>query len=346
MTLNKTTIQNQNGEIYYLLHKHPSKIQSFDLSFGKAYVIKFMKTIIFITLFITLYGSVHSQINPEDSTVNIISFWEKGDKLQYKVTFETVKLTGKDTTAHERSVSYYDVMVTKETKKSYTLKWLCTSCNIKTESQILRRLSKGCKDMKIVYETDEMGEFKKFLNMKEIKKQMEKSYKDVKKDLGSIAKMKEQIEQLEKIALTESAIEEKGLAFIHLFHSFHGRQFKLKELLQRDLKEPNSLGGEDFDSKFSLSLDSINFTEEFSILKMKQVVDEEQLRKETLNYLINMSKSMEIEPPTGEDVKNLTWLLEAKFIIYNDGWIKEVEQIKTAADDKTKRIETMKVELE
>lgn len=294
-----------------------------------------------------MYCSAHSQINPDDSTVQVVAFWEKGDKLQYKVTNETVKLKGKDTTTHERSVSYYDVSVTKETKKSYTLQWVCTSCNVKTESPILRRLSKGCKGMKIIYETDEMGEFKKFVNMKQIKKQMEKSYKEVKKDLESITKMKEQIEQLEKNALTESAIEDNALSFIHLFHSFHGRQFKLKELLQGDLKEPNLLGGEDFDAKFSLSLDSINFSEEFSIIKMEEVIDKEQFRNETLKYATKVVKSMGVETlPTIEDVKELTWLIEAKYIIYNDGWTQVAEQVKTVTGEKTKNIETMRVELE
>lgn len=306
-----------------------------------------MKVLVFTCFVILICYSSQAQINPEDSTVNVVSYWDKGDKLKYKVTFETVKLKGKDTTAHERSVSYYDVTVIKETKKSYTLQWICSGCEIKSESPILRRLSKGCKDTKIIYETDEMGEFKKFVNMKQIKKHMEKSYKDVKKELGSIEKMKEQIEQMEKIALTESVIEEKGLAFIHLFHSFHGRQYKLKELLEGEVKETNLLGGEDFDAKFTVSLDSINFNEEFSTIKMKEVIDEEQFRKEMLKYITNMAKSMNAESlPTNEDVKDLTWFIEAKHIIYNDGWTKEVEQVKTVTFDKTKSIETIKVELE
>lgn len=305
-----------------------------------------MKVFVFTCFVIlTCYASL-AQIKPEDSTVHIISYWNKGDELQYKVTYETVKLKGQDTTAHERSVSYYNVKVTKETKKSYTMQWLCKGCEIKSESPILRRLSKGCKDMKIVYETDEMGEFKKLVNMKQIKKQMEKSYKDVKKELGSIEKMKMQIEQMEKIALTESAVEENALAPIELFHSLHGRQFKLKELLQGEIKESNQFGGEDFDTKFSLILDSINVPEDFSIVKLKQIVNEEQLRKETLNYLINLAKSMNAEEPTNDHVKDLKRFTDFTFVLFGDGWVREVSQTITVTNGDTSQFITTKIELE
>lgn len=53
-------------------------------------------TICFLTTF-TTFGQIHL----EDSTVQVIGFWDKNEKQNYAVSLEKIKIKGADTTSRE-----------------------------------------------------------------------------------------------------------------------------------------------------------------------------------------------------------------------------------------------------
>lgn len=60
-----------------------------------------MKNSILTLVFLLAGLNIYGQINMEDSTAQVVSYWEKGEKQNYTATFDMYKVEGKDTISKE-----------------------------------------------------------------------------------------------------------------------------------------------------------------------------------------------------------------------------------------------------
>jgi len=264
---------------------------------------------------------LYAQINMADSTVQVISYWDKGEKQNYSISLEKIKLKDTDTISKELTTYDVEVSVLDSTKNSYTVQWDYKNFKSTSEDEISKELSKISKEMKVIYKTDELGSFIEIVNWKEIKDYNQKAIAVIKKKYSKEPKMANIIKQLENTFSSREAIESASIKDIQQYHSFHGGKYRLQEELSERIKVPNLLTNVPFDANYSLYLDEINEDDNNYIIRSNQVVDSTQLIEATFQFLSSLAKNMNVQAPNKDDFKNLSNEIQLASRIHGSGWV-------------------------
>lgn len=286
-----------------------------------------------------------AQINMADSTVQVVSYWDKGEKQNYTITLEKIKLKGEDTTSKELISYDVEVSVTGATKNSYTVQWDYKNFKTNDKNELTQELSKINKNMQVIYKTDEMGGFIEVINWKEIRAYNQKAIAVLRKKIGTAPEIEKMLKQIENSFSTKEAIEAASIKDIQQFHSFHGGKYKLHEEISDKIKVPNVLTNIPFDADYSLYLDEINETDNNYIIRSSQVVDSTQLMDATFQFLSNLAKSMNIKAPKKEDIKGLSNDIQLASRIHGTGWVVYSIQTTTVNSDNQSNIEERIIEV-
>lgn len=302
---------------------------------------KKLLTVLFLATGATTFG----QINMADSTAQVITYWEKGEKQNYTVITEKIKLKGTDTTSRELTTYDVEITVLNQTDKSYTVQWLYKNIKTNSTNPTIQKLMNVTKDMKVVFKTDELGAFVEVINWKEVKDYIQKATTTLRKDFKDIPEMDKILKKIEATYSTKEAIESASIKDIQQFHTFHGAKYKLGEVLEGKLKVPNLYGAEPFDSDFTVYLDEINEEDNNFIMRATQEVDKEQLTNATFTYLTTMAKNMKVNPPKREDLKDLKNETLTASRMHGTGWVVYSVQTTTVTSDNMTNIEERIIEL-
>lgn len=305
-----------------------------------------MKRIIILLSLVSYSGWGLAQINTADSTAQVITYWDKGEKQHYTISVEKLKIKDTDTTSRELTKYEVEVSVLDATEKSYTIEWTYKNISTNNTNETLKKIMSISQNMKVIFKTDEMGSFIEVVNWREIKDFIHNSLNAVKKDFNNIPEMQNIFNQLESMYTSKEAIESNAIKDIHQFHTFHGGKYKLGEVLEGTLKVPNLFGKEPFDSYYSVYLDEINTEDSNFILRSVQQVDKEQLTNATFQYLTDMAKNMKVTPPKREDLKDLANETQTASRIHNTGWVIYSIQTTTVTSDNITSIEERVIEIE
>jgi len=304
-----------------------------------------MKNKTFISFILFLGLKSFGQINMTDSTAQVVSYWEKGEKQNYTVSTETIKLKGTDTTAREVITYEVEVSVLDAKEKSYTIQWLYTNFMSSSKNASFQKILDVSKDMKVIFKTDELGVFVEVENWKEIRDYIHKTMNGLRQDYKDRPEMEKVIQQFESTYSSKEAIESAAIKDIQQFHTFHGAKYKLGEVLEGKLKVPNILGKEPFDADFTVYLDEINQADNNFIMRSTQEVNKEQLSNATFEYLSTMSKNMKVTPPKREDLKDLKHEILTASRIHGTGWVVYSILTTTVTSDTVTNIEERVIEL-
>lgn len=304
-----------------------------------------MKSRLFAAIFLFTGITTFAQINMADSSVQVITYWDKGEKQNFAITTDKFKIKGADTTSHEVTTYDVEVSVLDAKDKSYTIQWLYKDIKTNSTNPIIPKLTGLTKDMKVIYKTDEMGAFTEVVNWKEIKDYIQKAMTVLRKEYKDIPEMDKVLKQVEATYSTKEAIESASIKDIQQFHTFHGAKYKLGEVLEAPLQVPNILGGAPFDADFTISLDTINVADNQYTLWANQTVNKEQLTNAMFDYLTTMAKNMKIDPPKKEDLKGLKNDILTVSTIDNSGWVLYSLQTTTIKLDNMTSIEERAIEL-
>ncbi|MBL0096215.1 MAG: hypothetical protein IPP46_06685 [Bacteroidetes bacterium] len=280
-----------------------------------------------------------------DSTVQVISYWDKGEKQIYALSLEKIKIKGSDTTSKEMTTYEVEITVLDSNEKSYTIQWEYKNFTSHNNSPVIQKLMNATQNMKVIFKTNELGEFVEVVNWKEIKDYTHKAMGSLRTEFKDIPEMDKLIKQMEATYSTKEAIGTASIKDIHQFHTFHGAQYKLGEVLNGIIKVPNILGTDPLDSDFSVYLDEINEEENNFILRATQEVNNEQLTNATFNYLTTMAKSMKLDPPKREDLGELKNETISASNIHTSGWVLYSIQTTTITSDNQTNIEERIIEL-
>lgn len=163
-----------------------------------------MKKKLLSTLFLATGLTTFGQINIADSTAQVITYWDKGEKQNYSVTTKKIKLKGTDTAS--KDITTYDVEITvlNQADKSYTIQWLYKDIKTNSTNQTIQKLMNITKDMKVIFKTDELGAFTEVVNWKEIRDYIQKATTSLSKEFAVILEMDKLLKQ---IAMTYSSKE-------------------------------------------------------------------------------------------------------------------------------------------
>jgi hypothetical protein len=280
-----------------------------------------MKQLILIVLTLIMTVKGYGQIDMADSTVQVLGYWDINEKESYKVSQEKYKIKGSDTTSRSYCNYEVDITIVDSTADSYTINWFYHDYDIASDNALSNKISALAEDMTITIMTDELGVFKEVVNWKEVRDNIYKATKIIKKETKDIPNLDKLIKQIENIYSTKTSIESVAIKEIQQFYTYHGAKYKLNEELNANMKSPNLLGGEPFDTDVTLWLDDINVEDNNYIIRMIQTINSEQLTHVTFEYITEMAKTMKVTPPNLDDFPALTNETLSASRIHGTGWL-------------------------
>lgn len=307
-----------------------------------------MKKFISIFFFLISFSCLFAQINMEDSTVQVVAYWNKAEKQTYFLTNEKYQVNASDTLSKLYMQSQVDISILDSTSNSYTVEWAYSNYKIISDNEKLQTLlTELSKDIKIVIKTDEMGSFQEVVNWKEIGKEMKIMIKKMKKEYKKSPFVLNNLKQLEKKYATKSGIESTVIDEIHLFYVFHGVKYKLKETIEWQEKIPNIYFEGDFDAECVAYLDKLEPENNIFTLRMMREVNHEQIREATYRYLQEMAKKNNLTfSLKKEDLNNLSIDLSTVSVLHELGWPVFSSQVKTVISGTSISVDKISVEIQ
>lgn len=298
-----------------------------------------------IAIFLLTKMTTFGQINMADSTVQVITYWDQGEKQDYVVSVEKINIKDADTTSREMSTYEVEVTVLNSGKDAYTIQWLYKNFQTDNPNPAFQKLMNINNGMKVIFKTDEVGLFLEVVNHKEIKDYIQKAVLSLKNDFREIPGMDKVLDQAEATTSTKEAIESVSIKDIHQFYTFHGAKYTLGEILEGKTKAPNVYGSEPFDADFTVYLDEINEPDDTYVMRAIQEIDKEQLTNATLDYLITMAKNMGVDPPKRGDLGDLKNEILTASNIHGTGWVLYSIQTTTITSGNVSNIEERIIEM-
>ncbi|HHB52811.1 MAG TPA: hypothetical protein ENK75_07250 [Saprospiraceae bacterium] len=280
-----------------------------------------MKRLQILGLAILLSAGAFGQINMNDSTAQVIGYWDMNEKQSYIVTQEKFKIKDSDTTSREFYKYAVDMTIVDSTANSYVIDWFYKDYEIQSDNELIQKLASITEDMTVRVRTDELGAFQEVINWKEVRDYILKGTKLLKKETKNIPNMDKFIKQLEGMYSTKESIELGAVKEMQQYYTFHGAKYELGEEYNADMQAANLYGGDPFDMKVTVWLDELNPDDNNFIIRMQQTIDSEQLTKATFDYLVKMAETMKTPAPKKEDIPPLTNDTWTASRIHGSGWI-------------------------
>lgn len=300
-----------------------------------------------LTMIMTVFTiTVFGQINMADSTAQVISYWNIGDKQSYSMSLQKIKMKGADTTENVLMTYDVDITVIDSTNNSYLVEWFYKNYKTNSTNEIVKKITSLSENIKVLIETNEFGTIKGVQNWKEVSEYMKKSIKPIKDEYKNVPQLEQMFNQIEGMYTTKQGIEAVAIQDAQQFHAFHGGKYLLGEVLEVSLQVPNMYNPNNpIDSKVTLYLDELNSEDNNYIIRSSQEVDSEQLTNVTFDYLKSVAKSMKTPEPKKEDIGQLTNITTTASRIHGTGWLIYSIQTKTVEAPGATNIEERIIEL-
>ncbi len=300
----------------------------------------------FIGLLLVFTSLTFGQINMEDSTVQIIGYWDINESESYTITYEKLKVKDLDTTSTLFVKYDVDITIIDSSADSYTISWAYYNYKIKTENKIMEKILSAVEEITLVIKTNELGEFIEVVNWKEVQKIMLKAFSLAKKEFSIIPNIDQFFKQTENTYSSKEAIETASIKEIRQFYYYHGRGYKFGETLSGSIKSPNLYSGEPFDTDVKVWIEEIDPEENYTMLITTESANPEQLKKATIEYLDKMISTMNnAESPKWDDFSDIKHTTTTTSWIHGYGWILYSLQTKEVSVLNTISIERSTIEI-
>jgi hypothetical protein len=232
-----------------------------------------------LLLFLFFPIKFFGQINPADSTVQVIAYWDKAERHTYALTWQKLKVTGKDTVV-TMDISYKaDMTVTDSTASGYTVEWkykdysFGNSTGKKIEESGMGSMVKSIQNKPVHFTTDENGSFTALTNWEEIRDM----FKETIDFAASALKLPEEYKAYTN-NLTRSHIEELTIKDVQIFCMFYGVKLNLGVPIENEVDGGSDATGS-IKSDVSLLLQAIDFDESLYEVSFYQNYDEAAIQK-------------------------------------------------------------------
>ncbi len=281
-----------------------------------------MKKIISLFIGFLVIFSSYAQIDMKDSTVQIVAYWEKGEKMSYVLTKSKYKINNTDSVLTQQIKYDVDVTIVDSTAKSYICEWVIHKPEVIVGREELKKIFSEMPSMKYRIKTNELGVFQDLLNWKEIKKENQNLFTKLSKTYKDNPIITDFFKQTMKQTSTKEGIKKMSEDILH-FYFFYGLVYKLGEPVEAASKVPFLFSDHTLDSKCRIGVVDLFPEDQYSILYYTEFVDPNQVKEacnSMLNSLIkadvNLFKSSDNEMYVSED----SYILTLTSGIHETGW--------------------------
>ena len=243
-----------------------------------------------------------------DSTVQVVAYWELGDKQIYQVENVKYEIEKGDTTVVEKSAQILEIkVVAADEEKGYRLKVTTMESQYSdpTQEAMDEAMRKVLGADAYYFETDPHGEFLRALPPEGLEEQQEALVQAV---WEAVKEKKPEAAQLNMLPLIRQMLSPEAFALaatgeISPLFMYHGSRFDIgKEFPVQD-EIPALIGGGTMkmDGKFWVDEE---LTDNYSVvLHMYKEADQEQLKPVVESVLGSLIQTIAPDPAQGEDVQ-------------------------------------------
>jgi len=290
-----------------------------------------------LILLLTFFASVsYGQINLEDSTVQVIGYWDLNEKQSYTISDEKYNVLNGDTTDRERYKYDVDITVIDSSANSYTFQWDYKNFTFQTENEMMKKILPICQLSKVVVKTDELGSFVEVVNWEQIKDDINKLGVSKKKEYKKLPNINKVLDQI---------IESFSIKEILQFYTFHGAKYKIGEEVNGKELIPNSFGGDPLDTDRAVWLDEINSDDANYVIQTSETVDSVQLANAKYEYLKKMALTEGQNPPKREDIPAIKQTIFSATRIHDIGWILYSISTNITEENQVQKVEETIIEM-
>ena len=304
-----------------------------------------VKKITFLISLFFLFPALNAQINMEDSTVQVIGYWDKNEKQSYQIQEKKATVVNENTTSSQEFSYKVDVQIVDSTAESYTIEWKYFDYKYISGPQELKTILTAYQPTKVLVKTDEMGMFAEIINSAEISAAMTKRLKNLIKKYKSDQYLVSEFTALIDKYASKDAVEQLALSEIQQYYNYHGGRYKLDENLSATVKSPFMNLEEGIDAELNVWLSEINVDDNNYILQMSKILDEEAMKKLMYEEAKNDPELTPDEKPEIHDMPQLKVETWAASRIHNSGWIVYSVQTVEVLFDNEKSTEERTIEL-
>ena len=277
-----------------------------------------------ITLTIISFSLSFSQMNFEDSSAQVISYWDLGEKYEYEIEHQKLKYNDEDTTSNEMMTYEVEVSVIDSASSGYTVRWFYKNFKSNSENPLVKKLATVSEDIAVDIELDELGTILGVLNWKEVRDYMTSAIDTLMAELPDVPEIKNMFTNMKGIYASKETIEATAIQDAQQFHNFHGGRYILNEEVKGMIQTQNVYYPEKpFDTEVTVILEELDKdNNEFRIRSINEI-NSEQLTDTTYDFLVKMFGDLNQEVPPREEFENLTNTIETVSRIHNTGWVLE-----------------------
>lgn len=270
-----------------------------------------MKKHLILLIFLIICSSIYAQI--DTTKVSFIAYWSKGDSYDFKVTKVKKNWTNDSLTKNDSTQYIANFKVLDSTESNYKIQWSFKNNLINTYKENLNKIYEDKNAIneivqkydvtKVIYKTDEFGEFIEITNWQEISSFMSKMLEELERSIqirkpDKVNEVKKAIAPLAQIYSSKDGIEQLILYELQYLHFPFGSEYDINNPLEYEQELPNLVGGEPIKGNAKLSIEEVNFNEFYCVLKEEVVINPDDTKRQVIMLL----KKMGIEGRKAEDI--------------------------------------------
>lgn len=277
-----------------------------------------MKKLLFTALVTLTFHIAFAQIDSTEKSVQAVFYGNAGDWQEYKVTYNTLKMKGNDTLSNE-SVQYFASLKVLDVKdKEYVMEWKIRDYFFQTDIPVLKALSEFNNGLKIVYTTNELGEYQDVTNYPEIKERLEQYTAHVKKSLLSDEQSLFET-TIRNILGSKEAFTRNVIQDIYQIHNFYGIKYLLHDTIRVDVQVPDNFDGTPIDAGFVSYLEDLG-KDTYTLISEQTVTPEaiDKAAKKYLHKVLPAESQADIEKYDFTQMKQVSTLASQ---MHESGWL-------------------------
>ncbi|NCC18676.1 MAG: hypothetical protein EOM29_07020 [Bacteroidia bacterium] len=229
----------------------------------------------------------------QDTTrVPFVAYWTMGDSYNFKVTKINQQWKEGELTKDKKEEYLASFTVIDSSANSYTIRWafenyLNDSYDIPDEYQ---EIFSKYDILEILYTTNELGAFNEILNWEELGKTLSTMIDELVEVLGKDNKelhgiLLKTMKPIKEAFSTKKGIENFVVGELQFFHFPLGIEIDAKEPFFYVDELPNMFGGNPIKANAKLYIDTVDFEENFCVLKQEQSLDQNDVKIMLTDFL-------------------------------------------------------------
>ncbi|WP_291530242.1 hypothetical protein [Bacteroides sp. UBA939] len=319
-----------------------------------------MKRFFFIICVHVLFCTVaDAQINMQDSTVQVMAYWNIGDKYDYSYHHKVYTVENGDTVVAREYTSPFSIEVVDSTANSYTLELRSQGSQYEVMDETTKMMSEienpAGRNMLFRIKTNEYGTYQGIENMAQcmdtlnvVLEQMEETYrKKIRETMTeqqadeALGKMKQILQSMRSEQLLLAAVK----PYLRLF-SFHGYYYPIDMETSSNMKAETFYSpGAPIDYTSTVWTDGVDPETSYAYFGWENVYDSDQLIQAYLKYIgktLLDGKELSDSPERPYVfVKDNTWIA-----VHTDtGITTRVSYVKESGQGKKQNIEEEEIEM-